>query len=256
MRIHHLNCGTMQPVTGDFVCHVLLLETDNGLVLVDTGFGTADVRDPSRIGISRQLIKPVLRQEETALEQLLARGFARDDVRHVVLTHFDVDHIGGLSDFPEALVHVTSAEARGAVHAPTFFERQRYRSVQWAHGPRLVEHDVTGEAWRGFAAARELTEIAPGVVLVSLPGHSRGHAGVAVETDDGWLLHAGDAYYDHVEVTGGQASRTIRLAQRLLAHDYQALLDNQARLTELRRTQAADLRVFSAHDVGEFDALA
>ena len=29
--------------------------------------------------------------------------------------------------------------------------------------------------------------------LVSLPGHSKGHAGVAVRTDAGWLLHAGDA---------------------------------------------------------------
>lgn len=256
VRVHHLNCGSMKPVNGEFVSHVLLLETDNGLVLVDSGFGIADVRDPARLGFSRHLIKPVLREEETALRQVLELGFARDDVRHIVLTHFDIDHIGGLSDFPDALVHVTAAEAQGAVHAPTFRERMRYRSVQWAHGPRLVEHGVDGESWRGFAAARELTEITSGIVLVSLPGHSRGHAGVAVDTGSGWLLHAGDAYYDRVEITGGQASRTIRLSQRSLAIDHAALLANQARLAELQRVHEADLRVFCAHDVGEFADLA
>jgi glyoxylase-like metal-dependent hydrolase (beta-lactamase superfamily II) len=256
MRVHHLNCGSMAPVSGQFVSHVLLLETDHGLVLVDTGFGTADVRDPGRVGISRHLIKPVLRDEETALHQVLGLGFARDDVRHVVLTHFDVDHVGGLSDFPEALVHVTAAEAQGAVHAPSFFERQRYRSVQWAHGPRLVEHEPTGEAWRGFAAARELTEIAPGIVLVSLPGHSRGHAGVAIDTGEGWLLHAGDSYYDRAEITGGDPGRAIRLAQRSLAFDHAALLVNQSRLAELQRTHESDLRVFCAHDPSELADLA
>ena len=46
MRVHHLNCGTMNPhVIGRIVCHVLLCETDAGLVLVDTGFGLADVAD-------------------------------------------------------------------------------------------------------------------------------------------------------------------------------------------------------------------
>lgn len=37
MKVHHLNCGTMRPPgTPTLVCHVLLVETDNGLVLVDT----------------------------------------------------------------------------------------------------------------------------------------------------------------------------------------------------------------------------
>src|SRR5205823_4654081 len=58
-RVHHLNCGTMCPrgrrlVNGDgsfiadgrVVCHVLLIEAPDGLVLVDTGFGTADITNP------------------------------------------------------------------------------------------------------------------------------------------------------------------------------------------------------------------
>ena len=45
MRIHHLDCGTLRTPVGRMVCHVLLLEVEDRLVLVGTGFGTEDVRD-------------------------------------------------------------------------------------------------------------------------------------------------------------------------------------------------------------------
>ena len=49
MKVHHLNCGTMDPpATAQMVCHVLLIETDNGLALVDTGFGSHDCAYPAR----------------------------------------------------------------------------------------------------------------------------------------------------------------------------------------------------------------
>lgn len=96
MKVHHLNCGTMTPPTSPtLACHVLLLETDNGLVLVDTGFGTHDCIEPARrVGPTRHLIRPALDRNEAAIHQIERLGFARDDVRHIVLTHFDVDHIG------------------------------------------------------------------------------------------------------------------------------------------------------------------
>ena len=63
LRVHHLNCGTMCPrgrrainghggllALGGLVCHVLLIEAPQGLILVDTGFGTRDVRKPGRYG--------------------------------------------------------------------------------------------------------------------------------------------------------------------------------------------------------------
>ena len=51
MKVHHLNCGTMRmPTVPTLVSHVLLLETDAGLVLVDTGFGLEDIA-----GLARRL---------------------------------------------------------------------------------------------------------------------------------------------------------------------------------------------------------
>lgn len=140
MKVHHLNCGSMDAPGSALVCHVLLVESDRGLVLVDTGFGLRDCENPARVGPFRHVIRPAFDPAETAARQIETLGFRRTDVRHIVVTHFDFDHIGGIGDFPNAFVHVTTAEARGAVHTPSLRERIRYRSVQWAHQPKLVEH--------------------------------------------------------------------------------------------------------------------
>ncbi len=116
MRVHHLDCCTMSPrgqsaVNGEgsffgrarLVSHCLLLETDaHGLVLVDTGIGIDDIRDPRRLGplFGRTMAIDATGTHMPALPQIEALGFRRSDVRHLVLTHLDFDHAGGLPDFP------------------------------------------------------------------------------------------------------------------------------------------------------------
>ncbi|SDL02595.1 Metallo-beta-lactamase superfamily protein [Nocardioides sp. YR527] len=253
MKVHHLNCGTMHPVAtpGSLVCHVLLVETENGLVLVDSGFGTQDAADPKgRFGEARFLIRPTFDVSESALEQVTRLGFDPQDVRHVVLTHFDADHTGGLADFPWAQVHLTAAENFAALHPQGAVERGRYLPSQRAHGPVIVEHTPDeGESWRGFAGAKELTEISAGLVLINLPGHSRGHAAVAVAAGDHWVLHVGDSFYHHGQIDGsGHAPRTLTLMERLIAHDRKKVRANHERLTELWAASSPDLVLVNAHD--------
>ena len=164
MKVHHLNCGTMNPpATASVVCHVLLVETDSGLVLIDTGFGAHDCADPAgRVGPLRHMLRPVLSHEETAAHQVEQLGFRRGDVRHIVVTHLDLDHIGGLSDFPHAQIHVTAAEALGAITSPSRFEKTRYRCAQWAHQPKIVEHDPRGRTGEASPRPRNLTRSRPG----------------------------------------------------------------------------------------------
>ena len=51
MQIHHLNCGTIHPYWPriDNIVYCLLVETTDGLLLVDTGFGAQDFTHPTQI---------------------------------------------------------------------------------------------------------------------------------------------------------------------------------------------------------------
>lgn len=274
MRVHHLNCASMHPVGGPLmrnrlaprqralmVCHCLLVETpSSGLVLIDTGFGTDDCARPlERMGRGLLLAgRPVLKPEETALHQVRALGFDPADVRHLVVTHLDVDHAGGLSDFPEARVHLMAREHQAAHLRATLLDRQRYRPVMWGHEPRWATYRPGGERWFGFEAVRDLQGLPPEVLLIPLSGHTLGHAAVAVDTGDGgWLLHCGDAYFHRsaVDPTAPGAPMGLRIFERSVATDLRAVRRNHERLRSLARRRVGDLRIFCAHDPVEMELL-
>lgn len=188
MIVHHLTCAAI-PFPGmpaelpPIPCHVLLLETGTGLVLVDAGFAVADHLESGFPG-------PV---ELAARHQVERLGFAVEDVTDIVVTHMDGDHIGGLVDFPHARVHVTADEHAAAVHGDYDPADSRYRPRDWAHGPLFELH-----AGAGDTEVLGLTghAVLPGVTLVPMAGHTPGHAIVVVETGDGVVVHAGDASFD------------------------------------------------------------
>lgn len=276
MRIHHLNCGTDCPVggalfdgcstgvTGRLVCHCLLIETDaHGLVLVDTGYGLRDVAHPHaaprpRITrFMRTLLNIRLREAETAIRQVEAMGFRAADVRHIVLTHLDFDHAGGLEDFSQATIHVMAREYDDAV-APQrgFVARNRYRTAQLDEVAAWRRYGRQGEPWFGFDTVRGLDGLPPEILLVPLPGHTWGHAGVAVARDGGgWLLHAGDAYFYRGEMREATRRCTpgLRGYQRMMEMDRDARLANQARLRALSVDRRDEVTLICAHDPVELD---
>jgi glyoxylase-like metal-dependent hydrolase (beta-lactamase superfamily II) len=241
------------------VCHCLLLELDDRLVLVDTGIGLADVADPRRRlgGMFVRFVRPTLDPTWTAVQQLEFLGFAADDVRDIVLTHMDLDHTGGLSDFPHARVHVSDTEFVRAQARPSRHDRMRYRPLQWAHEPEWCRYIADGEPWFGFEAVRDLVDLPPEILMVPLFGHSAGHSGVAIDTGSGWLLHCGDAYFHRGEVDPEQphAPPLLRAFETYAQDDGPMRHRNQARLRELFAEHRHDVRMFCAHDPEEFDAL-
>ncbi|WP_026424739.1 MBL fold metallo-hydrolase [Actinokineospora inagensis] len=267
MRVHHLNCGSMRPLGGtlvdgspglfrpaNIVCHVLVVEADDGLVLVDTGFGVADLTNP-RTNLPAPfvaLVRPVRDPSQAAVRQLAALGYAPGDVRHIVLTHLDLDHAGGLADFPDARVHVYGPELRAALTPATRGERQRYRQAHWAHEPKWETYEpVSGSAWMGFDGVRELAGLSSDFLLVPLAGHTRGHCGVAIQSSSGWLLHAGDAYFNRAEMQNPPSCPPgMRVFETLMQVDGDARRGNQERL----RGITGEVRLFSAHDAEELHA--
>jgi glyoxylase-like metal-dependent hydrolase (beta-lactamase superfamily II) len=278
MRVHHLNCGVSEPRGGKLmggkghplrrvrgVCHCLLIETDDALVLVDAGFGIGDTEHPvERLGKRfLSLANPQLERRYTALGQIQELGYKPNDLTHIVLTHLDPDHAGGISDFPHARVHVLADEHRAATRPPGRQEKATARSnqQQWAHGPLWeIYSGEGGERWFGFETVRELRGLPPEILLVPLRGHTWGHTGVAVRIDspglshDKWLLHAGDAYFLHTELDLNEpkAPAGIRLFERRQGVDADARIANQARLRALVNANGDQVEVFCSHDPAEF----
>jgi glyoxylase-like metal-dependent hydrolase (beta-lactamase superfamily II) len=235
----------------EIVCHCLAIESGDGIVLVDTGFGIEDARKPRQLGPVFGLMNAEPKPETTALRQLEGLGFGAADVRQVVVTHLDPDHSGGLPDFPAAEVHLLSTELEAALH-PRLRDRPRYIAAHWKHSPRWVRHDVGGDDWFGFESVRVLPGSGAEIALVPLHGHSLGHSGVAIRAGDGWLLHCGDAYFNHGEVeTPRHCPPGLRLFQNLNAADNRARKSNQERLRELAARHGEEITLLCSHDPHE-----
>jgi glyoxylase-like metal-dependent hydrolase (beta-lactamase superfamily II) len=274
MKVHHLNCisscplggalmdGHSHSLRGRLACHCILIETSTTLVLIDTGFGLRDVASPySRLSKAfLALLSPDFREEMTAVRQIERLGFAARDVRHIVLTHLDFDHAGGLDDFPHAVVHMLETEKTTALARRTVLDRMRYRPQQWSTRQNWrVYRAGVGEKWFGFDCVRDLIGVPPDILLVPLIGHTLGHAGVAIDRGfNEWLLQAGDAYFYHSEMDLDRPYCTpgLRFYQRLMEKDRKARLMNQERLRSLKRENGRLVQITSSHDVAEYEHLA
>lgn len=265
-RVHHLSCFTMCPLAasvmndhGHLVCHCLLLETEQGLVLVDTALGLDAVREPVK-RTSRGFLttfRPQLSVDTTAARQIQKLGYKIDDVTHVILTHLDMDHAGGLADFPKATVHVMASELEAARAPTTFNEGQRYNPAQWAHDVKWAPHEVKGERWYGFECVRDLPGLPSEILIVPLGGHTRGHAGVAVDVGGRWMLHCGDAYFhkDEMDYASPSCSLWLKTFQRVVAVDDVARRKNQARLRDLAHGVGEGISLFCAHDPDDLERM-
>jgi len=266
--IHHLSCGTMCPrgarlLTGEggllgearMVCHCLLIEGAEGLVLVDTGFGLDDVRTPRQLGmVFNALVRPRPTAAETAISQVRELGFDPSDVRHIITTHLDLDHAGGLPDFPDAEVHLLGAELKAALK-PSWRDKPRYVAAHWAHGPRWVEHEAGGDDWFGFASVRVLPDSDAEIALIPLIGHTHGHTGVAIRRGEGWLLHCGDAIFHHGEVaTPPHVPRGLALFAAFDEVDAAARRGNVERLRELAAQHGDEVELICSHDPSYLEA--
>lgn len=256
MRIHHLNCGSLNPrlISAQSLVYCLLVETERGLVLVDTGFGTGDYRAPSRkmvfflnwMGVPRDL-------DETALHQVRRLGYQPGDVRHIIMTHMHIDHAGGLADFPWAEVHLSGQEYR-AIQQPKGPLEFAYLQSHWDHQPDWVIHEEPVVDWYGFNALPVLETAEADFLFIPLPGHTRGHCGVAIGKPGNWLLHCGDAaspYHRGSDLH--QRGKTAykmdfipeRLANRILGGHVE-------RLRSLLAGHGDEIRAVSAHDIFSF----
>lgn len=258
MQIHHLNCGSMRPRYPHLrsLVYCLLIESNEGLVLVDTGFGTRDYSTPSfMMKVLISLLRVPGDVKETAVEQVRALGFDPADVKHIVLTHLHLDHAGGLPDFPDAQIHVYRPEYDAMVHHRGLLswgcEKAHFR-----HNPRWVFYDDGGDTWYGYACIKVIEGLKPAMRLIPLPGHTRGHCGVAVATEKGWLLHCGDAvaaYNQHTDMHD-RPSELHKMPLIPAWFTRWLIGPHVAGLRNLRKNFGDQIEFISAHDIYSFES--
>ena len=265
MKIHHLNCGTMCPACQRLIngygswlkpaklcCHCLLIETKQSLVLIDTGFGTQDIKNPNKnLGLSfRALTRPKLDLSETALYQIKALGYSPSDVTDIFPTHLDLDHAGGLSDFPQATVHIYQAELDYALK-PKFKDRTRYRAAQFSHQPRWQSYNAPSEDWFGLDSFDCAEQLGFELNLIPLIGHTWGHAAIAIKQNDQWLMHCGDAYFHHTELDNpADMPIGLKFFEQQVETNRTLRLDSLQKLQHLKKNHP-DIKMFCAHDETE-----
>ncbi len=254
MRIHHLNCGTLNLGGAHFVCNVLLVEASDGLVLIDTGFGVGDIARPARLGEQfLQNARPKLDPAETAVAQIKSLGHRPEDVRHILMTHLDRDHAGGVGDFPGAFVHAHDDELRCALDGAPGVRVGRYVSEQWSPDTKWRRYEPTSETWFGGARMRARID-GLDIVVIPTPGHTPGHCAIAVETGSGWLVHAGDTHYHHLQrrLPPQSPSAALDAFQKSTDSDTPAREASQLSICRLA-AEHADIDVVCTHDPFDFE---
>ena len=178
----HIYDRPNDPVEMDYFFWVL--RNAERTLVVDTGFSKhgGEVRNRTF------LIDPA--------EAFRALGVDPDDAPDVVVTHAHYDHIGNLDLFPKSRIIMAREEL--AFWLGEFAERRQFK-----HSIEVEELDYLDRAnreGRVLTFDREL-QIAPGVTVLTVGGHTPGQAILTIETSEGQVVLASDAihYYEEYE---------------------------------------------------------
>lgn len=175
-----------------------------GWTLIDTGYGgrfaPATHHWPHRL---YRWATPATMAGTTS-DALRQANIPPSEIRHVVITHFHADHVGGLAEFPHATVHY-HAHAWHPLAALT-----PLRQVRAAYLPELVPDWLPAQSHAIAPAEFTTCPDHPfptydlfgdrSLQLLSLPGHAPGHLGLLLPSPKGPLLYATDAYWDLAQI--------------------------------------------------------
>ncbi|MCP4381994.1 MAG: N-acyl homoserine lactonase family protein [Hyphomicrobiales bacterium] len=189
-------------------------------ILVDTGYDGEEGRLRDR---------PTLVEPREALQRI---GIAPEDLDTVIVTHLHYDHAGGLAQFGGARLHMQEAEMAYATGACMCYEALRH--------PFTADHvcEAVKRVYSGLVTFHDGdAEIAPGITVHLVGGHSSGLQCVRIKTPDGPLVLASDAahYYENYE----------RHKPFVIVADVGAMLRGFDRLVELA---GSDGRIVPGHD--------
>jgi len=143
-----------------------LLDTEEGWVLIDTGFDPVHIRAAREANFySQGMSPPVVAPHHELDPQLAALGVTPADIGHVIITHLHFDHAGQVKRFP---------------HAKVSIQRREYEA-RFAHGVTegYFHDDYDGPSVRWSFVDGDWT-VMPGLTMLDTRGHTEGHMSAVV----------------------------------------------------------------------------
>ncbi|MBQ9828167.1 MAG: N-acyl homoserine lactonase family protein [Lachnospiraceae bacterium] len=208
-KIYVLDCGTMgadknmtlmggvigtadnkkiENVWVEFPLQAFLIETENdGYILFDTG-ANPRVAEPGYWPASTLEVWPTTVSEEQHLENQLAKcGVKPEDIKTVVISHCHQDHMGNIGLFKHADVYVPKKEFMNGLTMVHLTDDPN------TYGP-YIQPELDTRV-KQYHLIEEDFELAPGIEVIMIPGHTLDQLGLVVKSDNGNYVIPADALY-------------------------------------------------------------
>lgn len=196
---HHALRGAERKDIKFYATFGIIRHPKHGIILYDTGYAVRFFEHTSTYPykLYQHLTKVKIDSSEEVVQQLKADGIEPNDISYIIISHFHVDHIAGLKDFPNA----------------TFIcNRIAYESIKGLSGIKAMKHGFVPDLLpNDFEERLKLIDIEKGtykdkdlgklfdlfddglVLLCDLDGHAVGQTGTILNTDKGIVFLVADA---------------------------------------------------------------
>lgn len=161
----------------------LLVKTKKAIILIETGIGTK---------LDKKFMDIYTVEREPGLVPSLSKlGLGVEDIHYVINTHLHFDHCGGntsenevgeiVPTFPKAKYIIQKGEWKHALH-PNERDKKSF----------LTDNFLPLEKYRQVKLVERNQEISEGVEVIVVPGHTKFHQCVKVQSGGNTLFFLGD----------------------------------------------------------------
>lgn len=185
-----------------------LINTKKDLILVDAGGGGGSLLGPT-MGLNEK--------------NIILSGYKLEDITKIFLTHLHLDHLGGLivEDkimYPNATIYINQKEL------DYWLDKENYNEIIVG----FLDVYMKNNQVKGFEEGEEIAEI-KGILL---PGHTPGHSGFEVTSDNESILFWGDLIHNY-EIQFVNSDVVFDLSIKFInPEDRNAALDNNEKNME------------------------
>ena len=202
-----------QPRAPRLTVNAFVIQTDRNTILVDSGGGSTTVYSMGSL-----------------LMNLDAAGLGPKDIDTVLLTHIHPDHSSGLMG-PDGSAIFSHAEI--VVHEDdiAFWSDPNLRDGRSpAATPYLGSAAMVLSAYREQFRPRRGGEVAPGVTLLPLPGHTPGHSGYQLDSAGETLIIWGDTVHvPEIQIPRPQVTSEFDISEPLAEENRRKIFDYVAK---------------------------